>query len=145
MTPQRASVGATQRVPPPPLSRTHGRTHPCTGEETREAPPGVTRTGLQVVGKPGPYYNTKALVRQLEGLIAKLPDPSSPAPPRPDRPRVRTARQLDAEETERLIAGYEAGATVFQLGEGFGIDRRTVGMILKRNGLVSRRGKTPAE
>lgn len=90
------------------------------------------------VGKPGPYYNTKKLVTQLEALIAKLPDPHSPAPPRPDRPQVRTARQLNAEQTERLIAGYRGGATVFDLGEQFGIDRRTVGKILTRNGVPTK-------
>lgn len=98
------------------------------------------------MGKPGPYYNTKALVRQLQALIARLPDPSSPAPPRPDRPRVRTARQLDAKQTEALIADYRGGATVFELGEQFGIDRRTVGKILTRNGVPTKHpGSTEEE
>lgn len=88
---------------------------------------------------PGRYYNTKVLVGQLEALIAKLPAHSSPAPPRPDRPRVRTARQLDVEQTAELIAGYRAGATIYELGRRFGIDRRTVGTILKRNGVPTRR------
>lgn len=91
------------------------------------------------MGKPGRYYNTKDLIRQLEALIAKLPDPSSPAPPRPDRVRVRTARQLDAEQTEQLIAAYRAGGTVFELGRWFGIDRRTVGAILRRNKVATGR------
>lgn len=89
--------------------------------------------------KPGPHYNTKALVGALERLIAKLPDPFSPAPSRPERPRVRTARQLGAEQTEQLIAGYRVGATVFELSERFGIDRRTVGVLLKRSGVPTGR------
>ena len=33
---------------------------------------------------------------------------------------------FEAREGQELIAGYEAGALVYQLGERFGIDRRTV-------------------
>jgi len=39
---------------------------------------------------------------------------------------------------ERLIADYRAGATVYTLGGQFGIDRRTVGAILKRHGVQTR-------
>ena len=49
-----------------------------------------------------------------------------------------TARQLSAEQVEQLIAGYRAGATVYTLGSQFGIDRRTVGAILKRHGVQTR-------
>jgi hypothetical protein len=41
---------------------------------------------------------------------------------------------------KQLMDGYRAGGTVYQLGEQFGIDRRTVGAILKRNGVVTRGG-----
>ncbi|MGN6330334.1 MAG: helix-turn-helix domain-containing protein [Motilibacteraceae bacterium] len=90
---------------------------------------------MEVAGR---YYNTKELVRQLEALIAKLPHLSSPAPLRSNLPRVGTARQLDAEQIGELIADYRAGATVFALGEKFGIDRRTVGKILTRNGVKTK-------
>ncbi len=93
-----------------------------------------------MVGKPGPNYNTRTQASALESLSTRLPDPSSPAPPRPSRAKVRTARQVDAEQTQQLIAGYRAGATVYTLGERFGIDRRTVGAILKRNGVATRVG-----
>ena len=39
---------------------------------------------------------------------------------------------------ERLIAYYRAGTTVYTLGSQFGIDRRTVGAILKRHGVQTR-------
>ncbi|MGN6330327.1 MAG: hypothetical protein ACTHOD_01590 [Motilibacteraceae bacterium] len=51
---------------------------------------------------------------------------------------MRTARKLDGEQVAELIAGYKAGVKVFELGKRFGIDRRTVGLILKRNGVTTR-------
>lgn len=91
------------------------------------------------MGKPGRHYNTEARVRKLEALIRELPDPSSPAPPQRDRPHLRTARKLDGEQVRELDAGYRAGATVFELGKHFGIDRRTVGALLKRHGVETHR------
>jgi hypothetical protein len=35
-----------------------------------------------------------------------------------------TAKQLESEQVQELISGYVAGATVYQLGERFGIERR---------------------
>lgn len=87
----------------------------------------------------GGYYNTKQQVSGLESLIKKLPDPSGSFPRPAERRRVRTARQLDAKQTRELIQGYRAGATVYELGERFGIERRTVSVILKRNGVQMRR------
>lgn len=40
----------------------------------------------------------------------------------------------------QLIDDYRAGATVYQLSGQFGIDRRTVGAILKRNEVITRGG-----
>lgn len=48
------------------------------------------------------------------------------------------ARQPDAEQTEALVATYRAGSTVFDLAKQFGIDRRTAGKILARNGIKTR-------
>jgi DNA invertase Pin-like site-specific DNA recombinase len=94
------------------------------------------------VEKRGPYYNTKAQVRTLEALLEKLPKPGSPEPKRPRRRPPRTARQLDTEQTQELIAAYRAGSTVYQ----FGIDRRTVGKILTRNGVQTKHpGLGPAD
>lgn len=38
-----------------------------------------------------------------------------------------------------LIAGYQAGATVYQLGERFGIDRKTVSQVLRHHEVPMRR------
>lgn len=55
-------------------------------------------------------------------------------------------RQLESQQVQELIAGYQAGANVYQLGGQFGIDRRTVSIILKRNGVRMRRqGLTTSE
>lgn len=92
------------------------------------------------------YYNTKAKVIALEALLKKLPRPGSPAPKRSRRRSPGTARQLDADQTQALIDAYRAGATVYQLGPRFGIDRRTVGKILTRNGVQTKHpGLSPAD
>jgi hypothetical protein len=92
----------------------------------------------------GTYYNTKPQVEVLETLLRKLPDPTEPAPPPVDRPKPRRARQLGADQVQELIPGYRAGATVYELGDRFGIDRRTVSNILHRHDVpMRRRGLSP--
>lgn len=92
----------------------------------------------------GTYYNTKPQVEALETLLRKLPDPTEPAPPPADRPKPRRARQLDADQVRELITGYQAGATVYELGTRFGIERRTVSKILHRHEVpMRRRGLSP--
>jgi hypothetical protein len=86
----------------------------------------------------GTYYNTNTQVEVLETLLRKLPDPTTPAPPPLDRPKLQRARQLDADQIQELIAGYQAGATVYELGARFGIDRRTVSNILHRHDIPMR-------
>jgi hypothetical protein len=94
----------------------------------------------------GTYYNTKTQVEGLETLLRKLPDPTTPAPPPVDRPKPRRARQLDADHVQKLIASYQAGATVYELGDRFGIERRTVSNILHRNHVpMRRRGLSPEQ
>jgi hypothetical protein len=46
---------------------------------------------------------------------------------------------------QRLIEGYRAGATVYELGDQFRIDRRTVSKILKRRGVTMRMQGLTAE
>nr|WP_116112897.1 MULTISPECIES: hypothetical protein [Amycolatopsis] len=87
----------------------------------------------------GGYYNTKAQVTTLESLLRKLPRLDAPVKPSPERPKPGRARQLDDEQTKLLIEGYLAGATVYELGERFGINRRTVSVVLKRHGVTMRR------
>lgn len=109
----------------------------------------IGRAGLacdQAREKPGHYYNTTAQVSALQALLRKLPDPTQPFDRPPKRRVPGTAKQLDGEQLEQLIDGYRAGATVYQLGEQFGIGRRTVGAILKRNGVATRgAGLSPAQ
>ncbi|MCW2939095.1 MAG: hypothetical protein JWN00_2080 [Actinomycetia bacterium] len=49
-------------------------------------------------------------------------------------------RQLDDLRVQKLIAGYKAGATVYELGDQFGIDRKTVSKILHRHKVPMRMG-----
>lgn len=87
--------------------------------------------------------NTGVLASSLR---RKLPDPAAPAPPTADRPKPGRARQLDPNQTRALIQGYLAGATTYELGSQFGIDRRTVSNILHRHGVqMRRRGLSPDE
>lgn len=56
-------------------------------------------------------------------------------PPRRVHVTYNTARQLRPTEVDELVAGYGAGATVFELGARFDIDRRTVGQHLRSRGV----------
>lgn len=95
---------------------------------------------------PGTYYNTKHQVSELESLITKLPEASGPLRPGRRGRRPGSARQLDSQQVRELIAGYAAGATVYQLGEQFGVDRRTVTRILHRHDVpMRRRGLSPGQ
>jgi hypothetical protein len=87
----------------------------------------------------GAYYNPKDQVRALEQLREKLPSLDIPKPTPTIRDRPRRARQLGDEQVQQLIAGYQSGATVYELGDRFGIERRTVSSILHRHGVPMRR------
>jgi DNA-binding CsgD family transcriptional regulator len=93
----------------------------------------------------GAYYNPTAQVSELEALLKRLPDPSVPCPRTPSEPLPGTAKQLDADQVQELVAGYRAGATVYQLGERFGIDRKTVSLVLRRHDVPMRRRGLSAE
>jgi hypothetical protein len=87
----------------------------------------------------GRYYNTKDQVGGLESLLRKLPGLDAPVKPSQDRRKPGRARQLGDKQVRQLIAGYADGATVYELGDRFGINRQTVSAILHRNGVVMRR------
>ena len=70
------------------------------------------------------YYNPKPQVEALEKLLRKLPDPGTPAPPPTKRPKPGRIRRLEPDHIAQLVARYQAGATVYELGDQFGIDRK---------------------
>lgn len=87
----------------------------------------------------GPYSNIKLQVRQLESLRRQLPSLDTSVRRPPKLPTPGRLRRLNEEQVQQLIAGYEAGATVYELGERFGISRQTVGRILKQREVTMRR------
>lgn len=91
--------------------------------------------GQPKVDVGGGYYNTKAQVRELTAVLDKLPRPDAMPTAATNRSRIRRARQLNDDAVRRLITAYQAGATAAELGTQFGINRQTVGKILKRHGI----------
>ncbi|WP_228003222.1 hypothetical protein [Nocardia australiensis] len=68
------------------------------------------------------------------------------APIRADQPPPRRPHPLDPDQVQSLTQGYLAGATTYQLGDRFGIDRRTVSAILHRHNIpMRRRGLSPKQ
>ncbi len=51
------------------------------------------------------------------------------------RPVVKRAKWLNATELTQLVAGYQAGATVYELADQFGVNRNTVAKHLKAQGV----------
>jgi transposase len=94
-------------------------------------------TNLVEVG--GAYSNTKDQVSALETLRRKLPDLDAPPEPTPKRAKPGRTRRLPDDQVRQLIEDYKSGATVYELGDQFGIERRTVSAILHRHGVPMRR------
>jgi hypothetical protein len=104
------------------------------------------RAILKTVDLRGAYSNTKDQVRALAELREKLPRLDTPELTPIKRDRPRRARQLCTDQIEQLIADYQSGATVYELGDRFGIERRTVSNILHRHGVpMRRRGLSPEQ
>lgn len=78
-------------------------------------------------------------VRQLESLRQQLPSLDAPVRRTSERRNPRRAKRLNEAQVQQLAAGYEAGATVYELGKQFGISRQTVGKLLKQHGVTMRR------
>jgi transposase-like protein len=94
----------------------------------------------------GAYSKLEQQVSELEALLKRLPDPSGSCQRTPRGPIPGTARQLKPDEIQKLIAGYQAGATVYELGARFGIDRKTVSRTLHRHEVsMRRRGLSPEQ
>lgn len=94
----------------------------------------------------GAYYNPKDQVSALERLREKLPSLDVPEPTRVKGARPGRVRKLGEAQVQKLIAGYQAGSTVYELGAQFGIERRTVSDVLRRHGVpMRRRGLSPEQ
>jgi hypothetical protein len=95
--------------------------------------------GTSSVDLGGAYYNPKPQLEALEKLLRKLPDPTAPAPPPTKQRKPERIQHLPPDQVEKLIAGYQAGATVYELGAQFKIDRKTVSRTLRRHHIPMRR------
>ena len=99
-----------------------------------------------LVEKPGSYYNSQTQLSALTALLRKLPELDAPVRPSRERRMPRRARQLDDEQVQQLIEEYQAGATVYELGERFGISRQTVCRHLHRHEVPMRmQGLSPEQ
>jgi DNA-directed RNA polymerase specialized sigma24 family protein len=85
-------------------------------------------------------------VKQLKFLRQQLPSLDAPVRRSPERPMPGRVKRLNEEQLQQLIEGYQAGATVYELGDQFGINRKTVGKLLKRLGVTMRiQGLSPEQ
>lgn len=82
----------------------------------------------------------EALEKTMSGVVSRRGDVRVQKDVVPRRPRLSEARVVE------LVEGYESGETVYALAERFGVDRRTVSEVLKREGVRLRyRAIEPAE
>jgi DNA-binding CsgD family transcriptional regulator len=122
------------RIPQP-----HTQDTATTALAAETTPQGPVRTMTKLVDLGGAYYNPKPQVEALEKLLRKLPDPGAPAPPPAKRRKPGRIQRLEPDHVEKLVARYQAGATVYELGDQFGIDRKTVSWTLRRHDVPMRR------
>jgi len=80
----------------------------------------------------GRYSNLCDQGERLRELLQMVPKGPSRAIPRTSR---QTQRRLRGPEIDELVTGYQAGATVYELAELFGVHRNTVSASLKRQGV----------
>jgi DNA-binding transcriptional regulator LsrR (DeoR family) len=90
------------------------------------------------VGDRAHLWNTRAQLQHLQHVATHLPDLAAPVAKQEREPTHARARRLKDQQVKELTAAYEAGATLRQLAGQFGIERRTVGKVLKRNGVEVR-------
>jgi hypothetical protein len=87
---------------------------------------------VEVLGR---YSNLCDQGERLRELLEMTPKgPSEPIP----RTIRQTQRRLRGPEIDELVAGYQAGATVYELAERFRMHRVTVSATLKRKGIALR-------
>lgn len=97
----------------------------------------------------GAYSNTITQVSALETLLNKLPMFGSPETGelvRKPRQPPRKIKKLRSDQQIDLVAAYCDGATIYELGDRFGIDRKTVSRILHRHKVpIRRQGLSPSQ
>lgn len=97
----------------------------------------------------GAHYNLNPQVIVLEELPHQLPVSESletPGSRRKPSGLPRRLKKLNADQKRELIDAYCDGATIYELAERFGIDRKTASRILYRQDVPTRgRGLSPAQ
>jgi DNA invertase Pin-like site-specific DNA recombinase len=84
---------------------------------------------------PTLYHELRELVRVRKDYDrGRLERPGKPQPV-----RHKQYRRHSEEQIEDMAEQYLSGLTVYQLAEAFGIARQTVGIILRRHGMDTRR------
>jgi transposase-like protein len=100
--------------------------------------------------------SSKAIMVEVLGCYSNLGDQGERlrellemTPSEPPKPILRTNRQVQHRlrdtQPDQVVAGYQAGATVYELAKKFGIHRHTVSDILERHGVARRYRKLSAE
>ena len=79
-----------------------------------------------------PSPSLKRALRAYHKLVLKQVSPI------PRCPVAARAKRLNATELDLLVAGYQAGATVYELAEQFHIHRNTIARRLKAQGVQLR-------
>ena len=79
------------------------------------------------------YSNHQNQVKRLRRLLELQQRPDEPG-----KPAMRRRRYIDTAELSELVALYEAGATVYELAEQFGIHRDRVSRLLEEAGVPRR-------
>jgi len=100
----------------------------------------VILTAVEVIGR---YSNHCDQGERLQRLLKVVPNGSAQVNV---GTRKQVHRRLRLAEIEELVAGYLAGATVYQLATRFRIHRATASLLLERQGVARRnRPLSPAQ
>ena len=91
-----------------------------------------------MIFSPSPDFHRLVIVREPVGVDRVGPLDGNPIP----EPSSRTPRQLQPRlhdpEVSEVLAHYQAGATVYELADRYGIHSHTVSEILERQGVARR-------
>src|SRR5689334_23234669 len=101
---------------------------------TRARPPYPRRPRKEPIPPDNGHYSTRTV-----GLTLTSPKHPTADGPELDIKPIGSTRHLNDIQVQNLIADYEAGATVYELGERFGIERKAVSRILHHHQVPMRR------